>query len=215
MEIDDEVSEEIVLPQTNTEADSDSSHITDDSDEDPEYAWEWRSVYEAANGTEWDLFCCPEDVQQSEYCTHTKSDHKVCRHCLVPICSDCYDHITCAPLYSAPMALANDNYIGYTYKTILKYRVRWIEAAAALPCWTTLMCYYIEGDQGHLLNEYMMESQYMPVVRGNVFSYHMDWPTILESLNRSTSDEQLSILPHHPDHLAHIVQLHLKVFAVY
>ena len=67
------------------------------------------------------------------------------------------------------MALANDNVIGYTYETILKYKVSWIEAAAAQPAWTTMMCFYIEGDRGHLLEETMFNSSHMTVVRGNVF----------------------------------------------
>ena len=116
-----------------------------------------------------------------------------------------------APLYASPMALANDNVIGYTYKTILQYKVSWMEAAAAQPAWTTMMCFYIEGDQGHLLEETMFQSSFMSVVRGNVFSYHMPWEKIIDSLNRTTSDEKLSLLPHDPEHLAHMVQLHLKI----
>ena len=105
------------------------------------------------------------------------------------------------------MALANDNVIGYTYKTILKYKVSWIEAAAAQPAWTTMMCYYIEGDQGHLLEETMFESSFMTVVRGNVFSYHMPWEKIMQFMERTTSDEKLAMMPHDPEHLAHMVQL--------
>ena len=109
------------------------------------------------------------------------------------------------------MALANDNVIGYTYKTILQYKVSWMEAAAAQPAWTTMMCFYIEGDQGHLLEETMFQSSFMSVVRGNVFSYHMPWEKIIDSLNRTTSDKKLALLPHDPEHLAHMVQLHLKI----
>ncbi len=74
-----------------------------------------------------------------------------------------------------------------------------------------MMCYYIEGDQGHLLEEIMFESSYMPVVQGNVHSYHMPWEKILRTLDRSTSDQKLEVLPHDPEHLAHMVQLHLEV----
>ena len=149
-------------------------------------------------------------------CSHqNKSDiherHIVCKHCLVPICDECHEHICRAPLYASPMALANDNIIGYTYKTILKYKVSWIEAAAAQPAWTTMMCFYIEGDRGHLLDETMFESSFMTVVRGNVFSYHMPWEKIMKFLERTTSDEKLALLPHDPEHLAHMVQLHMKI----
>ena len=112
------------------------------------------------------------------------------------------------------MALANDNIIGYTHKTILKYKVSWIEAAAAQPAWTTMMCFYIEGDRGHLLEETMFKSSFMSVVRGNVFSYHMPWEKILQFLERTTTDDKLTLLPHDPEHLAHMVQLHMKIGSV-
>jgi len=76
------------------------------------------------------------------------------------------------------------------------------------------MCFYIEGDQGHLLEETMFRSSFMTVVRGNVHSYHMPWEKILHFLNRTTSDAKLSLLPHDPEHLAHMVQLHLKIGSV-
>ena len=156
------------------------------------------------------MLCCPEDVVRTAQCIHENSskinpEHVVCSNCLVPVCDECYEHICRAPLYASPMALANDNVIGYTYRTILKYKVSWIEAAAAQPAWTTMMCFYIEGDQGHLLEETMFESSFMSVVRGNVFSYHMPWEKIMTFLERTTSDETLTLLPHAPEHLAHMV----------
>ena len=187
-----------------------------EEDEDVEECWEWRRVYLASNGDLWDLLCCPEDVVCTAECRHANSDHIqadhiVCKNCLVPICDECYQYICHPPLYASPMALANDNIIGYTYETILQYKVSWIEAAAAQPAWTTMMCFYIEGDQGHLLEETMFESSFMSVVRGNVFSYHMPWEKIMTFLERTTSDDKLALLPHDPDHLAHMVLIY-KLF---
>jgi len=199
------VTSEIILPDKNAET--------------PEVAWEWRRLYQAADGGFWDLLCCPEDVECTADCNHqthvgVDARHIVCKNCLVPVCDECYDFIGRAPLYASPMALANDNVIGYTYETILKYKVSWIEAAAAQPAWTTMMCFYIEGDQGHLLEETTFRSSFMTVVRGNVHSYHMPWEKILHFLNLTTTDEKLSLLPHDPEHLAHMVQLHLKIGTV-
>ena len=177
---------------------------------DPEDAWEWRRLYLANDGGFWDLVCCPEDVKRTPNCQHqTKcrinERHIVCKDCLVPVCDDCFVHINKAPLYASPMALASDNFIGYTYDTILRYKVKWIEAAAAQPAWTTMMCFYIEGDRGHLLEEIMFESSFMTVVRGNVHSYHMPWESIMSFLEAATSDKQRSLLPHEPERLAHMV----------
>ena len=207
------VSKNIVMPKpTSREKPMSDDESSATSEEDCEEAWEWRRLYLTADGCFWDLICCPEDVVCSAECSHQNGSgvherHIVCKHCVVPVCAECYDHICRAPLYASPMALANDNVIGYTYKTILKYKVSWIEAAAAQPAWTTMMCYYIEGDQGHLLEETMFESSFMTVVRGNVFSYHMPWEKIMQFMERTTSDEKLAMMPHDPEHLAHMVQL--------
>ena len=48
----------------------------------------------------------------------------------------------------------------------------------------------------------------MSVVRGNVFSYHMPWEKIMTFLERTTSDDKLALLPHEPEHLAHMVLLY-------
>jgi len=61
------------------------------------------------------------------------------------------------------MALANHNYIGYVNKTLIKYKVRWIEAAIACPAWTTMICFYLEEDRGHLMREVWLESSYILV----------------------------------------------------
>ena len=190
-----------------------------ETDADSEVAWEWRRLYQTAEGGFWDLLCCPEDVVCTKDCNHLScahvgSRHIICKHCLVPVCDECHDYICSTPLQASPMALANDNVIGYTYETILKYKVSWIEAAAAQPAWTTMMCFYIEGDRGHLLEETMFNSSHMTVFRGNVFSYHMSWEKIIDFLNRTTSDEKLALLPHDPEHLAHMVQLHLKIGSI-
>ena len=52
-----------------------------------------------------------------------------------------------------PAALGNDNYIGYATVLLAKYKVRWIEAAIASPCWTSMFIYKVEGDFGHLMSE--------------------------------------------------------------
>ena len=51
------------------------------------------------------------------------------------------------------MALSNDNMWGYSTSLVVKHKVRWIEMAAALPYWTSMIVYYVEGDYGHLMGE--------------------------------------------------------------
>ena len=52
----------------------------------------------------------------------------------------------------------------------------------------------------------MLESSHMTVVRGNVWSYHMPWGEIMGFMERSTTDAELSLLPHDPESLAHMVK---------
>ena len=90
-----------------------------ETDADSEVAWEWRRLYQTADGAFWDLLCCPEDVVCTKDCNHLShahvaSRHIICKHCLVPVCDECHDYICQIPLQASPMALANDNVIGYT-----------------------------------------------------------------------------------------------------
>ena len=68
--------------------------------------------------------------------------------------------------YRIPMALANDNFIGYTTDLIPRFKVRWLEAAIVTPVWTSVLIYYVEGDHGHLFNEELGRQQSRTVVRG-------------------------------------------------
>ena len=61
--------------------------------------------------------------------------------------------------YRIPMALANDNLWGYTSDIIAKYKVRWIEMAAVLPMWTSMIVYYVEGHEGHTMHEEVGRAQ--------------------------------------------------------
>ena len=115
------------------------------------------------------------------------------------------------------MALANDNYYRYIAEVFSKHRVRWIEAAAACPVWTTLMVFYLEEDEGHLMREEMFQKQYRTGVRGNAFSMHMPWEAIIDSLRATQSGIDLSknpaeqSLPWSEDILAQMVRVQLKV----
>ena len=107
------------------------------------------------------------------------------------------------------MAIANHNYIGYCYDTLVKYKVRWIEAAVVCPVWTTLMCYYIEEDRGHVMQEELFRGKHRMAVRGNIFSFPMPWNEIMKSLLNATATPNLTV-PHPPEMLAHMVRLHLN-----
>ena len=169
--------------------------------------WEWRRVLHLPGRKPLEILCCPEDI----YCNTEHEPHIVCPKCQVPLCRDC--RITMAspdPTCAVPMALANDNWYDYAPELIYKWKVRFIEAAAAAPVWTTMIVYYIEEDQGHLLNEHLQQPQYRTAARGNATSYHMPWEDILKSLSKVCADPELSMLPHDEDTLARLVGFQLR-----
>ena len=52
-----------------------------------------------------------------------------------------------------PAALTNDNWLGFPLELLYAEKVRWIEATAACPVWTSVVCYYLEADKGHVMEE--------------------------------------------------------------
>ena len=71
------------------------------------------------------------------------------------------------------MALAQDNLGGYTTDIIVRYKVRWIEIASVLPMWTHMLVYYVEGHEGHMMNEKFGRQDFRAAVRGQCFSFIM------------------------------------------
>ena len=68
------------------------------------------------------------------------------------------------------MALGNDNFYGYGIQAMTQYKVRWIEAAAACPSWNTMMVFYMEEDEGHLMEDEVFRAAHRTAVRGNLWS---------------------------------------------
>ena len=109
------------------------------------------------------------------------------------------------------MALCNDNMWGYATHLIAKYKVRWIEAAVVLPCWTNMIVYYIEGDYGHLMTERLGKQQFRTAVRGHCFSFQVPWEEILQCLKNTVDDITVSGLPRDEECLKYLLRLHIKV----
>ena len=105
--------------------------------------WEWRRIMSVGGGIQMPLLCCPEDIElDTSKCKHP--EYEICHKCRVPVCSNC--EISLWKGRGIPMALGNDNMWGYVTSLIARYKVRWIEMAAILPCWTSMIVYYVEGD---------------------------------------------------------------------
>ena len=137
----------------------------------------------------------------------------LCVNCRFPLCRDCF-LISRRPGdfdVAVPEALANDNYWGYVTSVLYQYKVRWIEAAAACPIFTALICYNVEGDRGHLLNAQQHEPERGYAVCANVYSFHMPWEQIAQRIATVVESEDVDYLPHGPETLTSVVLFSLRI----
>ena len=176
--------------------------------------YEWQRELVLPDGkTSMRILCCPEDATLGSRCKHPS--HVLCQNCRVPICQDCwwksrsekYEH-------RIPMALANDNFVGYTSDIIARCKVRWLEAAIVQPCWTNILIYYVEGDHGHLMNENLQNQRSRTVVRGGCVSYRMPWEDVIESLHNNMKDKKFLTYPLREECLKYVLRVHLQVAGV-
>ena len=100
---------------------------------------------------------------------------------------------------------------GYATDIIYKYRVRWIESAAACPVFTCLITYYVEGDRGHLMNVEHHRPNRAYAVRGNVYSFYMPWEEVASKLGNVLENDNLVVLPHTEETLASLVLFSLRI----
>ena len=104
-------------------------------------------------------------------------------------------------------------YWGFTAELIYKYQVRWIEMAAIMPLWTHMIVYYVEGNEGHVMNEITGELQWRTAVRGQCFSFVMPWGQMLREYSQRLSRDDWAQLPRGQDCLQYFFRLHLNVAA--
>ena len=64
------------------------------------------------------------------------------------------------------------------------------------------------------MNEDMGAQKYHTMVKGSCFSFHMPWEDILDSLQQSCSDADLTTLPRDEECVKYMLRLHLKVGGV-
>ena len=156
------------------------------------------------------IICCSGDIKCAE--AHSRFEIRDC--CLLPLCYSCLE-ISRNPTEAEckiPRALANDNFYGFPSDTAVRYRVRWIELAAASPILNCLICYYVEGDRGHLLDENVFQRKNPINVRGNAYSFAMPWDWIATKLGQvCTGEVQWSELPQNEELLARTVLFNLRI----
>ena len=171
-------------------------------------AQEWTRTLPTTICDGMQLICCPEDLR-CEHCTPNALH--LCEACELPLCRSCVEHMCKQNACAVPEALANDNWFGYPTELLYTHKVRWIEAAAASPVWTSVINYYLEADRGNLIEEHVHRPQHRTAIRGNVSSFSIPWEEVLAALapetRQNTSWERL---PHPPHVLQAIVKVNIK-----
>ena len=104
------------------------------------------------------------------------NSNAICADCAIPVCNECWKYA--ARSQDIPKALCNDNFVGYLRRFFLEHKVTWLESTIACPLFSGLITYYIEGsmaDRHHLMMEKAAQPRLSYGVRGNIFSFLMDW----------------------------------------
>ena len=112
-----------------------------------------------------------------------------------------------------PKALACDNFIGYAHEFILEHRVTWLEATIALPVFSGLVTYYIEGPPAarrNLMDTPVAQAHLSYGVRGNLFSFLLPWEQVLRQLHDKVEDGDLSQWPLSPEHVRQDVRVRFE-----
>ena len=137
-----------------------------------------------------DIICCLEDVE----CDQEHAANLLCPECTFPMCFRCLQISSAQEdtVVTIPGALANDNLFGFALDIVYKYKVRYIECAAASPLSTALIAYYVEGNKGHMLNVRQHKPQRAYAIRGNIYSFHMPWEDIAAKLGAITAEDAVA-----------------------
>jgi hypothetical protein len=178
-------------------------------------SWEWKRDVYLKPDEHMLMLCCPEDVQP---CGNDHREGEICPQCRVPLCANCVNHLlqSESPAYKIPMALTNDNFWGYTCDIIAMYKVRWIEMAAVLPLFTTMMVFYVEGHEGHTMNAVVGQQEWRTSVKGQCFSFVMPWSQIIREFDKRMQNQtDLADLPRNGDTLKYMFRLQLRVAATW
>ena len=154
----------------------------------------WKDLQQLSHTS---LLCCPED----HICENGCKEHGyLCPSCKVPVCRECWMELTANKII--PQALINDNFQGFIQPWIYEMGVTWMEKTVSSPYWTGITLFSI-GQRGadrktrrrHLMHDAMYGSVRRVAFKGQVFSAPMDWPDLLEQLEKIEKDEARIELP--------------------
>eukprot|EP00435_Cladocopium_sp_Y103_P028722 s3575_g7.t1 len=127
------------------------------------------------------------DLEEGDcWCSEQHDDPKVlCEHCWLPICTDCFKHLSEAKL--PPLAYANDMWTGYGLQRIYEQNVTVIALACASPCLTSMVLLSMESKHRReprtaVFDEQAHMARHRYGARGNVITFPLPVEALLQQL---------------------------------
>ena len=140
----------------------------------------------------------------------------MCEKCRLPICADCFEHLSKAKL--PPLSYANDMWTGYGLERIYREKVTAIELICASPCLTSLVMLSMEGKHrqeapGAVFDEKAHMARHRYGSRGNVITFPLPVEDLLRQLSEQIlpeGDDAVNALPRSGKQLGEVFRVILK-----
>lgn len=115
------------------------------------------------------------------------NDQRLCEHCWVPICAQCFAHLSTAKL--PPLSYANDMWTGYGLERIYRQNVTAIELLCASPCLTSMVLMSMESKYKQeasvaIFDEEAHMARHRYGARGNVITFPLPVEDLLQKLQQ-------------------------------
>lgn len=157
---------------------------------------------------------CRSPAGQDRWCREAHCDRKLCEHCWVPICTDCFMHLSAAKL--PPLSYANDMWTGYGLERIYKQNVTAIELLCASPCLTSMVLLSMEAKYKQepnvaIFDEKAHMARHRYGARGNAITFPLPMEDLLRKLQEDASElEETEVLPRSGKQLSDVFRVILK-----
>ena len=137
----------------------------------------------------------------------------MCEKCRLPICNDCFQHLSVAKL--PPLSYANDMWTGYGLERIYTQNATAIELICASPCLTSMVLMSMDSKHkreaaGSVFDEEAHMARHRYGARGNVITFPLPVEDLLQQLQEHVDVTSADALPRSGKQLADVFRVVLK-----
>lgn len=153
--------------------------------------------------------------REDHWCRDAHSDGKLlCENCWLPICTDCFTHLSQAKL--PPLSYANDMWTGYGLEMVYSRQVTIIELLCASPCLASMVLMSMESKHRQepttaVFDEVAHMARHRYGARGNVITFPLPMEALLQQLQEHANmPDQADHLPRSGEELSEIFRVIFK-----